>query len=300
MCPAWAESHLCRSKLSRATPEPQAGSSALAAITCIVIDRWVAATEPQARRTTRNEPAAAESAPGKARVWCGARKWIDDWQTWSIWGSHGGVPAVTRRSDLTQLSSHGAKRRRCDIPRVGYQRGSAGNGNTASRGAGSRSPSLALQVVPRTPVVMEGPPKSGESRVVATEDHTPAGFRWLQARARDACMRGPGQRRYARLRRHIAAQHEKSQTMTCTAPSQLKKLRWVDPKGTERQWECASRSTRRGDVDGVAVFGRLRRKGHEDCVVRGCGRSLGQPCMLAHFHALGRCRGSWQATAGPE
>lgn len=48
---------------------------------------------------------------------------------------------------------------------------------------------------------------------------------------------------------------------------QLKKLRWVDPKGTERQWECASRSTRRGDVDGVAVFGRLRRKGHEDCVV---------------------------------
>ncbi|WFD32475.1 sterol 14alpha-demethylase [Malassezia sp. CBS 17886] len=39
----------------------------------------------------------------------------------------------------------------------------------------------------------------------------------------------------------------------------LKALRWVDPSGRERLWECADRKTRNGEVDAVAIFAMVRR-----------------------------------------
>lgn len=38
----------------------------------------------------------------------------------------------------------------------------------------------------------------------------------------------------------------------------LKKLTWRDPYGNSREWECAFRTTRRADCDGVAVVAFVR------------------------------------------
>ena len=35
-------------------------------------------------------------------------------------------------------------------------------------------------------------------------------------------------------------------------------LQWEDPTGTRRLWESAERTTRRGDIDGVAVVALIR------------------------------------------
>ncbi|GBG29347.1 ADP-sugar pyrophosphatase [Hondaea fermentalgiana] len=44
---------------------------------------------------------------------------------------------------------------------------------------------------------------------------------------------------------------------------QLAKLTYEDAEGKERQWEMSMRSTRKGDVDGVAVVCRLLKKGEK-------------------------------------
>lgn len=38
-------------------------------------------------------------------------------------------------------------------------------------------------------------------------------------------------------------------------------LQWQDPTGRERQWEMASRKTRKGELDGVAVIAVVTGKG---------------------------------------
>lgn len=38
----------------------------------------------------------------------------------------------------------------------------------------------------------------------------------------------------------------------------LKKLTWLDPAGKSREWECAFRTTRRSESDGVAVVAFVR------------------------------------------
>lgn len=38
----------------------------------------------------------------------------------------------------------------------------------------------------------------------------------------------------------------------------LKKLTWQDPTGKNREWECAFRTTRRSECDGVAVVAFVR------------------------------------------
>ncbi|KAJ3393813.1 hypothetical protein HDU92_007450 [Lobulomyces angularis] len=40
----------------------------------------------------------------------------------------------------------------------------------------------------------------------------------------------------------------------------LKKITWQDPNGKERLWECAERTTRKGDCDAVAIFSVLTKK----------------------------------------
>lgn len=41
----------------------------------------------------------------------------------------------------------------------------------------------------------------------------------------------------------------------------LKKIQWEDPRGRSRVWESAERTTRRGDVDGVAIVAKILRRG---------------------------------------
>lgn len=38
-------------------------------------------------------------------------------------------------------------------------------------------------------------------------------------------------------------------------------LQWQDPTGKERQWEMASRTTRKGELDGIAVIAVVTGKG---------------------------------------
>lgn len=41
----------------------------------------------------------------------------------------------------------------------------------------------------------------------------------------------------------------------------LKRIHWEDPQGRQRLWESAERTTRRGDVDGVAILAKILRRG---------------------------------------
>ncbi|KAL4423506.1 hypothetical protein ABPG77_003639 [Micractinium sp. CCAP 211/92] len=41
----------------------------------------------------------------------------------------------------------------------------------------------------------------------------------------------------------------------------LKQIHWEDPHGRQRLWESAERTTRRGDVDGVAILAKILRRG---------------------------------------
>ncbi|KAH8833477.1 NUDIX hydrolase domain-like protein, partial [Flagelloscypha sp. PMI_526] len=40
----------------------------------------------------------------------------------------------------------------------------------------------------------------------------------------------------------------------------LKKLTYIDQDGIERLWECAERTTRKGDIDAVAIFAIIKSK----------------------------------------
>ncbi|PKI85350.1 ADP-ribose diphosphatase [Malassezia vespertilionis] len=47
----------------------------------------------------------------------------------------------------------------------------------------------------------------------------------------------------------------------------LHAIRWVDPSGKHRVWECADRKTRKGQVDAVAILAIVKRPGTEPHVL---------------------------------
>lgn len=109
------------------------------------------------------------------------------------------------------------------------------------------------------------------SRVVSVDDLKPAGFRWLTLKrihvSLGASISGSLSMRHAlpdtrhpvgRRRRPCAAAAAAQLTALCHLT-----LQWEDPHGRRRIWESAERTTRRGDVDGVAIVAKvsMRRSG---------------------------------------